>query len=57
MLLGNNHETNDETTAVAWQRPVRPWIGWKVVFSAGSTLMAVHATMDGVFWKVHAKGL
>jgi hypothetical protein len=35
---------------------------WKVVFYAGSALMAAHATMDtttrcGIFYAIHAKGL
>jgi hypothetical protein len=50
MLLGDNRETNDETTAIAWQQPARQCTGWKAVFSAGSTLIAVHAKMrNGVF--------
>jgi hypothetical protein len=45
-LLGNDSETNNETTAVAWQRPARQWTGWEAVFSARTAPMVAHATMD-----------
>jgi hypothetical protein len=45
-LLGNDSETNDETTVVVKQRPARQWIGRKAVFSAGFAPMAAHETMD-----------
>jgi hypothetical protein len=45
-LLGNDRETNSETTTVARQWPVRQWIGWKAMFSGWSLPMAAHATVD-----------
>jgi hypothetical protein len=61
-LIGNDCETNNDKTDIAWQQPAHLWTGWKEVFSARSVLMATHATMDkttssGVFYMVHAKGL
>jgi hypothetical protein len=31
-LLGNDRETNNETTAAARERPARQWTGWKAGF-------------------------
>jgi hypothetical protein len=45
-LLGTDLETNNETTAVAWQQPARQWTGWKTVFSAGFAPMTAHAKID-----------
>jgi hypothetical protein len=44
-LLGNDRETNEIPT-IAKQLPARQWTGWKAAFSALSTLMDMHATMD-----------
>jgi hypothetical protein len=45
-LLGRDHETSNETTAVVRQQPAYQWTGWKAVFSAGSAPLAVYATMN-----------
>jgi hypothetical protein len=45
-LLGNDRETNNETTAVAKQRPGLQWTGWKVMFSARSAPMAAQTAVD-----------
>jgi hypothetical protein len=34
-LLGNDRETNNETTAVDRQRSARQWTGWKAVRANG----------------------
>jgi hypothetical protein len=44
-LLGNDRKTNNETTAVARQRPARQWTDWIAMFSARSEPMAAHATV------------
>jgi hypothetical protein len=45
-LLGNDRQTNNETTAVALKRSVHQWTSWKVVFLARSASMAPQATME-----------
>jgi hypothetical protein len=60
-LLGNDRETNNETTAIARQRPALQGTGWKLAFSARSAPMASHKAMDkemsGVSYAVHAEVL
>jgi hypothetical protein len=61
-LLGNDHETNNKTKAIARQWPLCQWTGWKAVFSAGSVWMPAHTTVDAsmmstVCYAVSAKGL
>jgi hypothetical protein len=44
--LGNDLETNNETTAVARQQSGPQWTGWKGVFSTASAPLAAHATIN-----------
>jgi hypothetical protein len=62
LLLGNDGETDNEITAVARQRLACQWTAWKATFSAPSTPMAAHGTMDtkvtsDVFYAVGAEVL
>jgi hypothetical protein len=62
LLLENNREINNETTAVVRQRPMCQWTGWKAVFSAESAPIAAHATMgttmrSSIFYAFRAEGL
>jgi hypothetical protein len=46
LLIGNDGETTNETTAVARQWSACQWTGCKATFSAPSVPVAAHATMD-----------